>query len=79
MGHTQVNRTRKEGYYMASIIVRHNESFDDALRRFKRGVAKDGTLQEVRKREFYVKPSVARKLKSEAAQKRARKRARNDH
>ncbi|OIL87718.1 30S ribosomal protein S21, partial [Oenococcus oeni] len=40
---------------MASIIVRHNESFDDALRRFKRGVAKDGTLQEVRKREFYVK------------------------
>ncbi|OIL12737.1 30S ribosomal protein S21 [Oenococcus oeni] len=64
---------------MASIIVRHNESFDDALRRFKRGVAKDSTLQEVRKREFYVKPSVARKLKSEAAQKRARKRARNDH
>ncbi|EJO06967.1 30S ribosomal protein S21 [Oenococcus oeni] len=64
---------------MASIIVRHNESFDDALRRFKRGVAKDGTLQEVRKREFYVKPSVARKLKSETAQKRARKRARNDH
>ncbi|MGO3411946.1 MAG: 30S ribosomal protein S21, partial [Leuconostoc falkenbergense] len=53
-----------------------NESLDDALRRFKRGVSKDGTLQEYRKREFYVKPSVARKLKSEAAQKRNKKKGR---
>jgi small subunit ribosomal protein S21 len=58
---------------MSTIKVRSNETFDDALRRFKRGVVRDGILQEVRKREFYVKPSVARKLKSEAAQKRARK------
>ena len=47
---------------MAKVIVRKNESLDDALRRFKRGVSKDGTLQEYRKREFYVKPSVARRL-----------------
>ncbi|MGZ0075703.1 30S ribosomal protein S21 [Staphylococcus aureus] len=44
---------------------------EDALRRFKRSVSKSGTIQEVRKREFYEKPSVKRKKKkSEAARKR---------
>jgi len=54
--------------------IRKNESLDDALRRFKRNVSKSGTLSEYRKREYYVKPSVRRKKKSEAA--RARKRRR---
>lgn len=61
---------------MAKTIVRKNESLDDALRRFKRGVSKDGILQEFRKREFYIKPSVQRKLKSEAARKRKNKKGR---
>ncbi|MBU7455340.1 30S ribosomal protein S21 [Leuconostoc fallax] len=61
---------------MAKVIVRKNESLDDALRRFKRGVSKDGTLQEYRKREYYIKPSVQRKLKSEAARKRNKKKSR---
>ena len=52
---------------MAKTIVHENESIDDALRRFKRSVSRSGTLQEYRKREFYEKPSVRRKLKSEAA------------
>ena len=52
---------------MAKTVVRKNESLDDALRRFKRTVSKSGTLQEYRKREFYEKPSVKKKLKSEAA------------
>lgn len=65
---------RKEGYHMAKTIVHENESLDDALRRFKRSVSKSGTLQEYRKREFYEKPSVKRKLKSEAARKRNKKR-----
>jgi len=50
---------------MAKTIVHENESIDDALRRFKRSVSRSGTL-----REFYEKPSVRRKLKSEAARKR---------
>ncbi|AAP11220.1 SSU ribosomal protein S21P [Bacillus cereus ATCC 14579] len=40
------------------------------LRCFKRSVSKTGTLAEARKREFYEKPSVKRKKKSEAARKR---------
>ncbi len=55
---------------MAKTIVHKDESIDDALRRFKRSVSRSGTLQEYRKREFYEKPSVRRKLKSEAARKR---------
>ena len=39
---------------MSKVVVRKNESLDDALRRFKRSVTKAGTLQEARKREHYV-------------------------
>ena len=55
---------------MAEIRVKENETLDSALRRFKRQVAKSGTLAELRKREHYEKPSVKRKKKAEAARKR---------
>lgn len=57
---------------MSETKVRKNETIDAALRRFKRTIAKDGVLAEVRKRKHYEKPSVKRKKKSEAAQKRKR-------
>ena len=55
---------------MSEIKVQKVESLDSALRRFKRSCQKAGVLSEVRKREHYEKPSVRRKLKSEAARKR---------
>ena len=55
---------------MSNVIVKENETLDSALRRFKRSCAKAGIQQEIRKREHYVKPSVRRKKKSEAARKR---------
>jgi len=55
---------------MAEVKLKDNESLDSALRRFKKSCAKSGVLGEVRKREHYEKPSVKRKLKSEAARKR---------
>ena len=55
---------------MSEIKVQKGESLDSALRRFKRSCRKAGVLSEVRKREHYEKPSVKRKLKSEAARKR---------
>ncbi|HCV55668.1 MAG: 30S ribosomal protein S21 [Galactobacillus timonensis] len=58
---------------MTRIVLHENESLDDAMRRFKRSVSRAGTLAEVRKREFYVKPGVKRRLKSEEARKNARK------
>lgn len=57
---------------MAKVIVKENEALDDALRRFKRQVSRNGTLVEARKREYYIKPGVRRKLKSEAARKARR-------
>lgn len=55
---------------MSEIKVQKGESLDSALRRFKCSCQKAGVLSEVRKREHYEKPSVKRKLKSEAARKR---------
>jgi small subunit ribosomal protein S21 len=55
---------------MPEIKIKDNESLENALSRFKRQCAKHGVIAEIRKREHYEKPSVARKLKSEAARKR---------
>lgn len=62
--------TKKGVKILSSVIVKENESLENALRRFKRNCAKAGIQQEIRKREFYEKPSVKRKKKSEAARKR---------
>lgn len=55
---------------MPYIKIRENESFDVALRRFKRSCEKGGILSEVRRREFYEKPTSIRKRKAAAAIKR---------
>ena len=57
---------------MARVQVKENEQLDDALRRFKRQVSRNGTLLEARKREYYVKPGVKKRLKQEAARKARR-------
>ncbi len=61
---------RREGKQVSETKVRKNETLDAALRRFKRSIAKDGVLAELKKRKHYEKPSVKRKKKSEAARKR---------
>lgn len=58
---------------MPRVILKDNENLDDALRRFKRNVSRNGTLAEAKKREYYVKPGVKKKLKSLAARKAKRK------
>ena len=58
---------------MPSIEIRNNESFDVGLRKFKRACEKAGIIPEVRKREFYEKPTAVRKRKAAAALKREAK------
>jgi ribosomal protein S21 len=60
---------------MPSVRVRENEYFDAALRRFKRACEKAGVLTELRRREFYEKPTQERKRKKAAAVKRHLKRS----
>ncbi|MGB3623815.1 30S ribosomal protein S21 [Ketobacter sp. MCCC 1A13808] len=55
---------------MPNVKVKENEPFDVALRRFKRSCEKAGVLAEVRRREFYEKPTQVRKRKQAAAVKR---------
>ncbi len=55
---------------MPSVRVRENEPFEIAMRRFKRSCEKAGILAEVRRREFYEKPTAERKRKAAAAVKR---------
>jgi small subunit ribosomal protein S21 len=67
----------KEGIKSMPLVrVKENESFENALKRFKKQCEKSGILSEIRKREHYEKPSVKRKRKALAARKKALKRLR---
>ena len=59
---------------MAKAKLKHpNESFESLLRRFKKAVDKDDIIKDVRKNEFFEKPSEKRKRAKAAAIKRAQK------
>ena len=68
----------KEPLPMPHIRVKENEPFDVALRRFKRACEKAGVLTEVRRREYYEKPTSIRKRKAAAAVKRHVKKLQRD-
>ena len=55
---------------MPFVQVREEESFENALRRFKRKCEKEGILTELRKRQHFEKPSVKRKRKAVSAKKK---------
>jgi len=57
--------------WMPGVKIKENESFENALRRFKKQVEKTGILSEIRKREHYEKPSIKKKKKALAARKKA--------
>lgn len=61
---------------MPEVKIKEGESFENALKRFKKQCEKAGILSEIKKREHYEKPSVRRKKKALAARKKALKRAR---
>ena len=65
---------QKDKNLMPSVRIKENEYFDAALRRFKRACEKAGVLTELRRREFYEKPTQERKRKKAAAVKRHLKR-----
>ena len=55
---------------MPGVIAKKNESFEKMFRRFKRAVEKADIVNELRRREFYEKPTAKRKRKRAAAVKR---------
>jgi len=55
------------------VTVKEHENINQALRRFKNKVEEAGTLDILRAREFYEKPTTERKRKKGAAKARWRK------
>jgi len=59
------------------IKLRDEESIEEALRRFKHECEKNGILKEIKRREYYLAPSLKRKLKSEEMRRKLRKNRRH--
>ncbi len=58
------------------LTARHGENGEKLLQRFKRSVAKEGILKEIRRRKFYEKPSEGRRRRLREQEKMVRKKAR---
>lgn len=56
---------------MANVVIGDNESFDSLLKRFNKRVQQDGILSELRRHEYYEKPSVRRKRKRAAKRRKS--------
>ncbi len=61
---------------MAKIEVRKDEPIDKALKKFKSKIRKEGILEEMKRREFYEKPSQRRRREKAQAIKREKRRQR---
>lgn len=68
----------KKGESMPSTKLRDNDSPDGMIRRFKRAVEKSGLLAELKRRQYYVKPSKLKQREKAAAVKRWRKKNHRD-
>jgi len=64
------------GEKMTEVRVKENESFERALRRFKKRCEKAGILSDLRKHRHFEKPSERRKRKANAAKRKNRRRGR---
>jgi small subunit ribosomal protein S21 len=59
------------------VTVKEHENINQALRRFKKKVEESGTLEALRKKEFYEKPTTVKKRKAGAAKARWQKKLRD--
>ena len=54
---------------LTQVEVKKDESFESALRRFKKKIEQDGILREVRDRKHYEKPSERKRKKAKSRKK----------
>lgn len=57
------------GKFVARVNVKKNETIESALRRFNKKCSKSGIRSEIKKREYYEKPSDKRKKRDEKRKK----------
>jgi len=61
---------------MTKVELKEGDSIEKALRQFKMKIRREGVMDEMKKREFYEKPSQRRRKQHEAAQRREERRRR---
>jgi len=59
-------------------MLKDGESFDSLVKRFRKVVSKDGILQDVRRVQYYEKPSERKKKEMIASRRRGQRRVRPD-
>lgn len=64
---------------MVGINVSENENIDRALKRFKKKYERSGILKEYKKRTFFVKPSIEKRMEKIKARRRAHKERMKDN
>jgi small subunit ribosomal protein S21 len=68
--------TQTFGEALTEIILDENDKLEWAIKTFRRKVQRSGVLQDLRNKRYYVKPSLAKRLKTAAALRRKRRAAR---
>jgi len=58
---------------MVGIIIKPNDTFEKALKKFTKSCEKSGVLSELRKNQYYEKPSEKRKRELSQAKRKAHK------
>ena len=58
---------------MVGITIQENETIDRALKRFKKKYERSGVLKEFKKRTFFTKPSIKKRMEKIKAVRRAQK------
>ncbi len=76
LGGGTLGHSPKEFIFMPGVVVREDEPFESAIRRFKKQLQRSGVLGEAKRRRAYDKPSVKKKKKSILARKRLLKKLR---
>lgn len=65
------------GYFLrVGVEIKEGETIENALRRFKRDCANAGIMSEIKRREYFEKPSVLKKKALEAAKRKRDKKRR---
>jgi len=64
---------------VVGINVSENENIDRALKRFKKKYERSGILKEYKKRTFFVKPSIEKRMEKIKARRRAHKERMKDN
>ena len=63
--------------YGSTVVLRDGDDINRALRKFKNKIEDSGKLKDLQKKEFYEKPTTARKRKKAAAKSRWAKKLRD--